>query len=270
MGDSDDLRRELEEIEETLQGLPEDSTLRRHLETRRDELVSQLDAEPDPSPPSNDIASDGSAPPSGQPSAKSRPLGAYLAAAVVVVVAIAGGIIWWNSNYESVPDVVNEERGFASGVLRSAGFEIEVVTEPDPDVAEGQVLDQDPAPGSRLRTGESVTLTVAELPTYNVRGAFTLRASTDGPDNNCQGSGGYSDIRSGVTVTAKDGDGRTLATGRLDPGTRESNTRCVFAFEIRDVPQAEFYSFEVGRRGELTYTHAEMESLGWIVGFELG
>jgi len=276
MGASEELHRELGEIEGILRDLPEESTVRRHLESRRAEIVARLedDQEADAPPGSRDtdvedIAS-ATTPPSDEPAGKKRPTTAYLAVALAAVAVLAGGAVWWNSSYGSVPDVVNAERGFASGVLRSAGFEVEVITEPDPNVADGQVLSQEPAPGSRLRTGESVTLIVAELPTYDVTGTFVLRSDTDGPDGDCRGSGGYSDIRSGVTVTAKDGTGRTLATGRLGPGTRESIISCVFEFEVPGIAQSDFYSFEVGRRGELTYSHAEMEAARWTVGFELG
>lgn len=47
-------------------------------------------------------------------------------------------------------------------------------------------------------------------------------------------------------------------------------SRCIFEFEVHNIPQSGFYSFEVGRRGELTHSHQEMESFGWDVGFELG
>lgn len=276
MGASEELHRELGEIEEILRDLPEQSTVRRHLESRRAEIVTRLEDDKAADDPPGSRDTDGedlagaAAPPSGEPTGSRRPTTAYLAAALAAIAVLAGGAVWWNSNYGSVPDVVNAERGFASGVLRSEGYEVEVITEPDPNVADGQVLSQEPAPGSRLRTGESVTLTVAEPPTYDVMGAFVLLADTDGPDSDCRGSGGYSDIRSGVTVTARDGTGRTLATGRLGPGTRESIISCVFEFEVRGLAQSDFYSFEVGRRGELTYSHAEMEAARWTVGFELG
>ena len=276
MGNHDELRGELEEIDQAIAGLPAESAARRHLEARRAELMAGLkdSSRPDTTSGGDDqtsgdprawVAGSSEAPPSG-----SSRVGRFAVAGLVAVVLLGAGIVWWNANFAAVPNVVNEERGYASGVLRSAGFEIEVVTEPDPDVAEGQVLNQEPEPGARHRTGEAVTLTVAELPTYDATGVFVLLASTDGPEDNCYGTGGYSDIRSGLAVTVRDSAGRTLATGRLSPGTRASLSRCIFEFEVWDIPQSDFYSFEVGRRGELTYSHREMETSGWDVSFELG
>jgi hypothetical protein len=117
---------------------------------------------------------------------------------------------------------------------------------------------------------------------FTIDGTFTLYADEDsiitqtgegGPNViACAGSGGYDDIEAGLGVVVRNEDGTTIGTGELtqegldDPG---SETECTFAFSI-DVPEAEFYSIEVGSRGELTYSAAEMEDQGWRVSFELG
>lgn len=170
-----------------------------------------------------------------------------------------------------VPSVIDEERSFAAGAIRSAGFELDVTTRPDGDVREGHVLDQEPRAGSRVRAGSAVRIVVSELPRFTLNGDFTLFATTGGTATNCYGEGGYDDIKSGVSVTVSDGTGRLLATGNLGSGTRSaSGGSCSFSFRIPDIKQSDFYSIEVGRRGELSYSHAEMLASDWNVAFSLG
>lgn len=84
----------------------------------------------------------------------------------------------------------------------------------------------------------------------------------------CRGDGGYSDIRQGAQVRVSDGSGSLLATSSLEAGERRGRF-CDFAFTI-EVPDADFYTFEVTSRGELSYSAEELEERGYIVGFELG
>jgi hypothetical protein len=88
----------------------------------------------------------------------------------------------------------------------------------------------------------------------------------------CAGAGGFDDIRTGLGVVVRNEDGTTIGSGSLtqegidDAGSED---HCVFAFSV-EVPAAEFYSIEVGNRGELTFSAAEMEEQDWRVSFELG
>jgi serine/threonine-protein kinase len=70
-----------------------------------------------------------------------------------------------NGKVEKVPDVVGLGQSEAEAELHSAGFRASVrtrsVTVPDQD---GTVLSQSPAGGKERRKGESVTITVGELP----------------------------------------------------------------------------------------------------------
>jgi hypothetical protein len=75
----------------------------------------------------------------------------------------------------------------------------------------------------------------------------------------------------------RDGEGKTLAVGRLDAGKPNDNLatfpktyRCVFSFSLDDVPDVSFYSVEVGRRGALTYSLAQMAAASWTVSFTIG
>jgi hypothetical protein len=51
--------------------------------------------------------------------------------------------------------------------------------------------------------------------------------------------------------------------------TQAGGGRCAYTFAV-EVPDADFYAVEVGRRGVLTYSNAEMGTRGWSVWFTLG
>ena len=121
----------------------------------------------------------------------------------------------------------------------------------------------------KATTTVAPTTTVAS-PVYEIRGIFTLMdADIGGSTSNCRGTGGYKDIKSGLSVTVRDGSGDVVATGRLGDGKR-TPTWCRFEFSVGGLPEVDFYSVEVGRRGELTYSFKEMEDINWEVTFKLG
>jgi len=87
----------------------------------------------------------------------------------------------------------------------------------------------------------------------------------------CYGYEGYDDIKTGTQVTVADQGGTLIGTGSLGRGVlNEDRTRCTFPFIIHGLPDATFYAIEVSRRGELTYSAAEMEQMDWRVAFTLG
>jgi len=184
--------------------------------------------------------------------------------AVTLVIATSGTL-----PMIEVPDVMGEDEGYARGVLVGASLEVEILAEEHADVPEGQVLRTEPAAGQSVSLGSTVVLVVAFSPHYTVSGTFVLLDRGVGPDTACRGDGGYDDIRAGTQVRVKDGSGTVLATGDLVGGTR-SGARCTFTLEILDVPKVDFYSVEVGRRGELSYSFEEMEENDWTVAFSLG
>lgn len=253
---------ERQELEKALSALPPDSPARQPLMEALKALNSTA-----PAVPATSVASSAA---QGASSARGR-LSGGAKALVGTVVALAVGVVIYFGQTEVVPNVVDEERSFAAGALRSAGFDIAVQTRPDGDVREGHVLEQSPSGGTRVRKGSEVALVVSELPRFTLTGSFTLFAQTDGPASDCYGRGGYSDITSGVSVTVRDGASAILATGSLGNGQRSATGgSCTYTFTIRDVKQADFYSIEVGRRGALSYSFAEMNSRNWTVAFSLG
>jgi hypothetical protein len=112
-------------------------------------------------------------------------------------------------------------------------------------------------------------------PHHTVAGDFvltdtsTLTTGIKSGVSGCQGTGGYSDIGPGTGATLKDGEGKILATATLGSGSGTLIT-CTFTFTFTNVPEVPFYSFEVGRRGALTYSLDDMKNRGWALGATLG
>jgi len=85
----------------------------------------------------------------------------------------------------------------------------------------------------------------------------------------CRTEGGYDDVRVGTDVVVKDGQGAIIGVGSLEGGQAESAFDCRFDFSL-EVKDSEFYSFEIGDRGEISYSRADLESQAWDVSFTLG
>lgn len=80
----------------------------------------------------------------------------------VVVLAVAGlGAYLLIGGIATVPDVVGRSADDAVLALKAAGFALGAVTKVETSAPSGQVLAQDPAPGTLGRKGEPVRLTVA-------------------------------------------------------------------------------------------------------------
>lgn len=129
----------------------------------------------------------------------------------------------------------------------------------------------------------SVTVTPSASPLPTLTGTFVLSSSermAAGPNGTCRGSGGYSDIVPGMPVTVKDQAGTIIATGAANfDGSAPTATwtaslgvvnLCDLKFEIDNLPVATFYSIEVGHRGALSFSAADLAAAGWHVDFTLG
>lgn len=112
----------------------------------------------------------------------------------------------------------------------------------------------------------------AQDSSHTVRGTMELvdKDASWVPGSSCEGSGGYDDIGSGTQVVVKDAKDEIIATGSLGPGTATTAIQCEFAFEIKDVPESDFYSIEVSHRGAITYSLEKMNLSDWEVGLTLG
>jgi len=108
-----------------------------------------------------------------------------------------------------------------------------------------------------------------------VRGTFLLRQEplpnlgprlvSPTPTTTCKGRGGYSEVGPGMEVLLT-ADGKTLSVGRFSTGTVTSLTQfqeqCEFTFELQVPEGYEFYNVKVGRRGDRTYSWAEITTVG--------
>lgn len=123
------------------------------------------------------------------------------------------------------------------------------------------------APATEPTASPAPTVTV-----YRLVGSVTLRTEYLNIDSErgCFGTGGYDDIARGLGVVVRDGAGVVLATGALGKGRIVAALQCGFEFVVEAVPAAAFYSIEVGHRGEITYSFADVEAAEWYVELSLG
>jgi serine/threonine-protein kinase len=67
-----------------------------------------------------------------------------------------------NATTTQVPDVVGQDQQTATTTLQGAGFEVQVIDVPATDPSQnGNVVDEQPAGGSRAPQGSTVTIYVA-------------------------------------------------------------------------------------------------------------
>ncbi len=86
---------------------------------------------------------------------------------------------------------------------------------------------------------------------FDLRGTFTLNSGGYGYST-CGGSGGYSDITTGTTVTVYNAAGTVLSQGALGTGRPNGAGSCVFTLSAPNVPAGEkFYLVEVSHRGRI-------------------
>lgn len=108
--------------------------------------------------------------------------------------------------------------------------------------------------------------TVSGPDTFTMDGAMLLNSYDDvssTTDGGCTGTGGYSDISEGTTLTVYDAEENVLAVGRLGQST-SSGSGCLFYFTVDDVPKEQkFYRVEVAHRGKVTFS-AEQATSGDI------
>lgn len=104
-----------------------------------------------------------------------------------------------------------------------------------------------------------------------IAGTFTIVDSTDGfSGGSCRGTGGYSDLGAGTSVSVFDAADRLIAVGSLGHGaTADSATRssrCTFPFVVVDVPDKPIYQIEVSHRGRVPFSRAEAAGVAMTIG----
>lgn len=114
--------------------------------------------------------------------------------------------------------------------------------------------------------------------THTITVQFELSTGGDDVVECSGGSGGYSDITSSTDVTVYDGSGKVIATAALgddctQPTTDVGSTDfsdATWTTKVTNVPDEKFYQVEVGHRGKLTFSKADLASNGWTVSASLG
>jgi hypothetical protein len=127
------------------------------------------------------------------------------------------------------------------------------------EVFRGRAFQGPPAAPFRASTFDvSGTFQLTQTSSYL---SFSYGSFTTG--SSCSGSGGYSDIDTGSSVTVYDGSGAVVATGMLGSGRASSSSTCEFAVTVPNVPAgSDFYQVEVSHRGKVTVEGRRLETDG--------
>lgn len=91
------------------------------------------------------------------------------------------------------------------------------------------------------------------VPQIEVFGFMTLNGKSTSSMGNCSGRGGYSDISNGTSVTIRDAENTIIATTHLENGSGSTGMGCMFEFTTTIPGKSDYYSVEVGHRGEVQY-----------------
>lgn len=87
----------------------------------------------------------------------------------------------------------------------------------------------------------------------------------------CHGLGGYADMDIGTQFSIKDAAGTLIGFGALtDSHYGPAPFHCSLQGRAENVPDAPIYSVEVGRRGTINFTRAQLEANGWLAQLTLG
>lgn len=122
-------------------------------------------------------------------------------------------------------------------------------------VIAAQVVAGSPAPATATASASS---SAAEA-TITVTGTMEVEASSPGTvGRSCETDGGYDDIGVGTQVVISDASSTTLAVGQLGMGYYGTASKCLFPFSVEVKGGQDFYGVEVGHRGRLQYSAADV------------
>ena len=73
----------------------------------------------------------------------------------------------------------------------------------------------------------------------------------------------------------KDESNKVIGSGYLQQGGlsldfNSGDATCSFSFLIKELPKAEQYQVELGRRGSMTYSFADRVASNWTIGLKIG
>lgn len=145
---------------------------------------------------------------------------------------------------------------------------------------------------------------------HTINGTWTLtgdEGTTEGNWDSCSGTGGYDDFTAGTPITIRNGEGNIVGSGDVKNFTQETleltvaaqedydtglglddtgddpaastkdvlekladaTVACVLYFTA-DVDDADYYTLTLSRRGDISFSRADLEKNGWWVALSLG
>lgn len=114
--------------------------------------------------------------------------------------------------------------------------------------------------------GRTVTVTLSVTgPDVQVT---TTHDATGDHTSACVLPPGFSDVPS-TEVTVKDETGKIVGAGQMAFGPKYSGPGCTSGTSIGPLPDAPFYQLDLGRRGQFTYSKADLEAKDWKVALTL-
>lgn len=118
-------------------------------------------------------------------------------------------------------------------------------------------------PAAKPKQAATTAPASAQAASFTLVGSLTLAGFghwTSGGVSGCAGTGGYSDIGEGASVTVYDGSGQVIAVGALSSGSL-SGTSCDFPVTVTNVPDgARFYQVEISHRGKVTLSGTDAKT----------
>lgn len=116
-------------------------------------------------------------------------------------------------------------------------------------------LSQPTGPGPALLFAPAATASESAPNTFTLLGTFSLYGTSSTSGGSCHGTGGYSDIADGASVTVYDAAGKVDAVGAITKPQQTGLLGCAFSVVVSNVPTGEkFYQVEVTHRGKVTVT----------------
>jgi hypothetical protein len=127
--------------------------------------------------------------------------------------------------------------------------------------------------GNDRDTKAAATTTTQER--YSISGTFSLNGiqgeefETESNGDLCYGTGGYDDIQEGAAVTVTNETSTVIGTGALEQ-SRYTGAGCEFLFDVPNLPRAKFYRIEISHRGQVNFSHDDLEKENWYVKLDIG
>ncbi|HAM56443.1 MAG TPA: hypothetical protein DCQ64_14020 [Candidatus Rokubacteria bacterium] len=111
--------------------------------------------------------------------------------------------------------------------------------------------------------------------THDIRARLHFQGSRDSVnhvgDNGCEGDGGYDDLRVGLQFDIKNTQGDLVAYGTFTQSEYGTlSFECYLTGTATGVPDQLVYVVEIGRRGAVNFTRADLAGNAWTAELNIG